>query len=98
LYPATEKRVGTVARVYTYSSVGNVSGIDVEAAIQYNSIGVDFSDISGPDGGDSNQQLVEDIGFTGNASGIVTLGVTRVKRYYRVANTGSSNFWESYTP
>lgn len=98
LYPASEKRVGTVARVYTYSSIGNVSGIDVGSAISYESIGVDFSDISGPDGGDANQQLVEDIGFTGNASGTVTLDVTRVKRNYRVVDQGGSNVWQSYVP
>ena len=98
LYPASEKRIGTVARVYTYSSVGNVSGIDVESAVTYSSIGVDFSDISGPDGGDANQQLVEDIGFTGNASGIVTLDVTRTKRNYRVVDQSGTNVWQSYVP
>lgn len=98
LYPATEKRLNTIARVFTYSSIGNVTGIDVQSAISYDSIGVDFSDITGPDGGDANQQLVEDIGFTGNASGTVTLSVTRTKRNYKVVDLGSGNVWQSYVP
>ena len=98
LYPASEKRIGTVARVFTYSSVGNVTGIDVQSAISYTSVGFDFSDIDGPDGGDANQQLVEDIGFTGNATGTVTLGVTRTKRNYRVVSSGGGNIWQSYVP
>ena len=98
LYPAVEKRLNTIARVFTYNSVGNVSGIDVQSAISYESIGVDFSDISGTDGGDANQQLVEDIGFTGNATGIVTLNVTRTKRNYKVVDLGSGNVWQSYVP
>lgn len=94
LYPAAFKQVGAKARILTSSSVGVVSGIDVESAFSVTSIGVDFSDIGGTDGGDPNQELIQDIGFTGSASGIVTLSVTRAKRYFRVSNSGGSNFWE----
>lgn len=95
MYPAAEKEVGTKGRIYTSSAVGVVSDIDIESGVTVTSIGVDFSTIDGPDGGDSNQQLVEDISFPSNASGVVTLSVTRQKRYFRVANTGGANFWEN---
>ena len=98
LYPAAEKQLNTQARILTSSSAGVVSNINIEDAIDVTSIGVDFRTIDGPGGGNENQQLVEDIGFTGNASGVVTLVVTRQKRYFRVANTGSGNFWQLYTP
>lgn len=102
LYPAGEKEVGTRARIYTSSSVGVVSGIDVEAAFNYTSVTADFSDSgviiipeTGPSGSPSNQQLVEDIGFTGSATGIVTLSVTRAKRYFIVANVGGNKVWQT---
>jgi hypothetical protein len=98
LYPAAEKQLNTQARILTSSSAGVVSDINIDDAIDVTSIGVDFRTIDGPGGGNENQQLVEDIGFTGNASGVVTLVVTRQKRYFRVANTGSGNFWQLYTP
>ena len=95
MYPAVDKEVGTKARIYTSSSVGIVSDIDVQSGVTVTSIGVDFSTIDGPDGGDANQQLVEDIEFPSSASGVVTLSVTRQKRYFRVSNTGAGNFWEN---
>lgn len=103
LYPAASKQVGARARIYTSSSVGVVSGIDVESAFNYTSIGADFSDINviEPFGtpptssGPSNQQLVQDIGFTGSATGIVTLSVTRAKRYFIVVNVGGNKAWQT---
>lgn len=95
LYPAAFKEVGAKARIFTSSSVGVVSNIDVASAFDATSITVDFSDIGGTDGGDPGQELIQDIGFTGSATGIVTLSVTRAKRYFRVSNTGGSNFWEN---
>jgi hypothetical protein len=94
LYPAAQKQINTEARLLTSKSVGAVSGIDIQSGISVSSIGVDFSTIDGPDGGNQNQQLVEDIGFTGSTSGVVSLVVTRFKQTYRVANTGSGNFWQ----
>jgi glutamate synthase domain-containing protein 2 len=98
LYPAAEKQINTQARILTSKAVGAVSGIDIASGVSVTSIGVDFSTIDGPDGGNANQQLVEDIGFTGTTSGVVTLNVTREKRYFRVVNTGANNFWEAFTP
>ena len=98
LYPAAEKQLNTQARILTSKAVGAVSGIDIASGVSVTSIGVDFSTIDGPDGGNANQQLVEDIGFTGTTSGVVTLNVTREKRYFRVVNTGANNFWEAFTP
>jgi hypothetical protein len=110
LHPAAEKRVGTYARVHTTSLRGAVSNIDVSSTISYTDIGADFSDINtvepygvSPTGGGSpNQQLVTNIGFTGNTNGDVTLKAddggspatsTRVKRFFKVVNTGGSNEW-----
>ena len=110
MYPAAEKQLNTQARILTSSSIGVVSGIAIgeealpgnpptgRSGVTVTRIGVDFSTIDGPGGGSVNQQLVEDIGFSGSASGTVTLSVTRQKRYFRVANTGSANFWQAYTP
>jgi len=93
LFPAQFKEIGTQARILTSSSVGIVSNIDVENAFDSTSITVDFSDIDGPDGGDPGQELIQDIGFTGTATGIVTLDVTRVKRYFHVVDNGGTNEW-----
>lgn len=112
MYPAAEKQINTNARILASSAEGVVSGIAIgEEAAQGQSptgrsgvtvtrIGVDFRTIDGPDGGSQNQQLVEDIGFTGSASGSVALSVSRFKNIYQVANTGSGNFWQlvSSTP
>jgi hypothetical protein len=98
MYPAAEKQLNTQARILTSSSVGVVSNIDIQGALDKTSITVDFRTIDGPDGGSQNQQLLEDIGFPTSATGIVSLSVTRQKRYFRVANTGAGNFWQSYTP
>ena len=110
MYPAVEKQLNTQARILTSSSVGEVSGISIgeEAApgnpptgrsgVTVTRRGFDFRTIDGPDGGEINQQLIEDIGFSGSGSGTVSLVVTRQKRYFRVANTGSGNFWQAYTP
>jgi hypothetical protein len=98
LYPAAEKQLNTQARILTSKSVGVVSGIDIASGVSITSIGVDFSTIDGPDGGKANQQLVEDIGFTGTTSGVVTLNVTREKRYFKVVNTGANNFWQAFIP
>ena len=93
LFPAQFKEIGTQARVLTSSSVGVVSDIDVENAFDSTSITVDFSDIGGTDGGDPGQELIQDIGFTGTATGVVTLSVTRVKRYFHVVDNGGTNEW-----
>lgn len=98
MYPAAEKQLNTQARILTSSSVGVVSNIDIQGALNKTSITVDFRTIDGPDGGEQNQQLLEDIGFPTSATGVVSLSVTRQKRYFRVANTGAGNFWQSYTP
>jgi hypothetical protein len=98
MYPAAEKQLNTQARILTSSSVGVVSNIDIQGALDKTSITVDFRTIDGPDGGSQNQQLLEDIGFPTSATGIVSLSVTRQKRYFRVANTGAGNFWQAYTP
>jgi hypothetical protein len=98
MYPADEKQLNTQARILTSSSIGVVSNIDIQGALDKTSITVDFRTIDGPDGGSQNQQLLEDIGFPTSATGIVSLSVTRQKRYFRVANTGASNFWQAYTP
>jgi hypothetical protein len=93
LFPAQFKEVGAQARVLTSSSVGVVSNIDVESAFDFTGITVDFSDIGGTDGGDPGQELIQDVGFTGNATGVVTLSVTRVKRYFHVIDNGGTNIW-----
>lgn len=103
MYPAAEKELNTQARIYTSSAIGNVSDIQIgelplRSGVSVTRIGVDFSTIDGPDGGSSNQQLVEDISFTGSASGLVTLGVTRQKRYFRVIQGGSGKEWQAFTP
>ena len=98
LYPAAEKQLNTQARILTYSSVGEVSNINIQGALDKTSITVDFTTIDGPDGGDPLQPLLQDIGFPTSATGVVSLSVTRQKRYFRVANTGTDNFWQAYTP
>jgi hypothetical protein len=98
MYPANEKQLNTQARILTSSSIGVVSNIDIQGALNKTSITVDFRTIDGPNGGKQNQQLLEDIGFPTSATGIVSLSVTRQKRYFRVANTGAGNFWQAYTP
>lgn len=94
MYPAAEKEVGTKGRIYTTKLSGTVTDIDASQAVTFTSIGVDFSTIDGPDGGNPNQFLVQDIGFPQNASGDVSLSVTREKRYFVVDNTGAQNFWK----
>jgi hypothetical protein len=98
LYPAAGKELNAQARILTSSSVGVVSGIDVESGVTVTSIGVDFSTIDGPDGGNSNQQLVEDVAFPASATGSVSLNVTRQKRYFRVVQSGATREWQAYTP
>jgi hypothetical protein len=111
LHPAAEKRINTYARVHTTSLRGAVSNIDVAGTIDTTSIGADFSDIntvepygvSPVSGGSPNQQLVSNIGFTGNTSGDVTLKAddgatptpvsTRVKRFFKVVDNGGTNEW-----
>ena len=110
LHPAAEKRVGTYARVHTTSLRGAVSNIDVAGTIDTTSIGADFSDINTVEpygvtptsGGSPNQQLISNIGFTGNTSGDVTLKAdngadpavsTRVKRFFVVVDNGGTNEW-----
>ena len=113
LHPAAEKRIGTYARVHTTSLRGAVSNIDVAGTIDTTSIGADFSDIntvepygtSPVSGGSPNQQLISNIGFTGNTSGDVTLKAddgasptpvsTRVKRFFKVVDNGGTNEWTS---
>jgi hypothetical protein len=113
LHPAAEKRIGTYARVHTTSLRGAVSNIDVAGTIDTTSIGADFSDINTVEpygvapvsGGSPNQQLVSNIGFTGNTSGDVTLKAddgatptpvsTRVKRFFVVVDNGGTNEWQS---
>jgi len=108
LYPAEEKQLNTQARILTSKATGVVSGIFIgeeappgqpstgRSGVSVSRIGVDFSTIDGPGGGRANQQLVEDIGFTGSATGSVALVVTRQKRYFRVVNTGANNFWQAF--
>ena len=111
LHPAAEKRINTYARVHTTSLRGAVSNIDVAGTIDTTSIGADFSDINTVEpygatpvnGGSPNQQLVSNIGFTGNTSGDVTLKAddgttptpvsTRVKRFFKVVDNGGTNEW-----
>jgi hypothetical protein len=111
LYPPEEKRINTFARVHTVSFRGAVSGIDVASTISINDIGADFSDINTVEdygvpptnGGSPNQQLISNIGFTGQTSGDVTLKAddgssptpvtTRVKRFYKVIDSGGTNRW-----
>ena len=111
LHPAAEKRVGTYARVHTTSLRGAVSNIDISNTISTTKIGADFSDINTiepygtppTNAGSTNQQLVQDIGFTGTTSGDVTLKAddgttptpvsTRVKRYFKVDLVGGINTW-----
>lgn len=110
LHPAAEKRIGTYARVHTTSLRGAVSNIDVAGTIDTTSIGADFSDINTVEpygvtptsGGSPNQQLISNIGFTGNTSGDVTLKAddgadpavsTRVKRFFVVVDNGGTNEW-----
>lgn len=111
LHPAAEKRIGTYARVHTTSLRGAVSNIDVSSTISYTDIGADFSDINTVEpygdpitnGGSPNQQLVTNIGFTGNTNGDVTLKAddgasptpvsTRIKRFFRVVDNGGTNEW-----
>jgi hypothetical protein len=113
LHPAVEKRVGTYARVHTTSLRGAVSNIDVAGTIDTTSIGADFSDINTVEpygtppasGGSPNQQLISNIGFTGNTSGDVTLKAddgatptpasTRVKRFFVVTSVDGTNVWTS---
>ena len=113
LHPAAEKRIGTYARVHTTSLRGAVSNIDVAGTIDTTSIGADFSDINTVEpygtppasGGSPNQQLVSNIGFTGNTSGDVTLKAddgatptpvsTRIKRFFVVVDNGGTNEWAS---
>ena len=113
LHPAAEKRINTYARVHTTSLRGAVSNIDVAGTINTTSIGADFSDIntvepygvSPVNGGSPNQQLISNIGFTGNTSGDVTLKAddgstptpvsTRVKRFFKVVDNGGTNEWVS---
>ena len=111
LHPAAEKRINTYARVHTTALRGAVSNIDVAGTIDTTSIGADFSDIntvepygvSPVSGGSPNQQLISNIGFTGNTSGDVTLKAddgatptavsTRVKRFFKVVDNGGTNEW-----
>ena len=113
LYPPEEKRIDTFARVHTVSFRGAVSGIDVAGTIDTTSIGADFSDINTVEpygttpvnGGSPNQQLISNIGFTGDTSGDVTLKAddgssptpvsTRVKRFYKVIDSGGTNIWSA---
>lgn len=111
LHPASEKRINTYARVITTSLRGAVSNISIGASISTTKIGVDFSDLNviEPYGtpptaaGPANQQLVQDIGFTGTTTGDVTLkaddgasptaNTTRVKRFFKVEDVGGTNTW-----
>lgn len=107
MYPAAGKQINTQARIFTSSAVGVVSAIAIgeeaapgqpssgRAGVTVTRIGVDFRTIDGPDGGAQNQQLVEDIGFSGAATGVVTLSVSRFKNVYQIANTGAANFWQA---
>jgi hypothetical protein len=102
MYPAAEKQLNTQARILTSNSIGVVSDIAIVAnksRIVADFTTIDTVDYPGtPSGGGSPQQtLLEDIAF-GNTTGTVSLSVTRQKRYFRVANTGSNNFWQAYTP
>lgn len=111
LHPAAEKRINTYARMHTTSLRGAVSNIDVAATIDTTSIGADFTDINTVEpygvtpvsGGSPNQQLISNIGFTGNTSGDVTLKAddgatptpvsTRVKRFFKVIDNGGTKEW-----
>jgi len=112
LHPAAEKRLNTFARVHTTSFRGQVSNIDISNTISTTKIGADFSDINTiepygtppTNGGSANQQLVQDIGFTGTTSGDVTLKAddggspaqtTRVKRFYKVIDNGGTYEWQA---
>lgn len=112
LHPPTEKRINTFARVHTTALRGAVSNINIASTISTTKIGADFSDINTVEpygtpptnGGSPNQQLIQDIGFTGTTSGDVTLKAddgatptattTRVKRFYKVVSNGSTNIWQ----
>lgn len=98
MHPATSKDVGTAARIYTSVAVGQVTGINIQEQASITSITVDFSSIPGPDGGSTNQQLVEDVGLPTAASGNLTISATRQKRYYQVADTPGGNEWQEFTP
>lgn len=111
LHPASEKRINTYARVITTSLRGAVSNISIGSSISTTKIGVDFSDLNviEPYGatptaaGPANQQLVQDIGFTGTTTGDVTLkaddgstptaNTTRVKRFFKVEDVGGTKTW-----
>jgi hypothetical protein len=111
LHPAAEKRINTYARMHTTSLRGAVSNIDVAGTIDTTSIGADFTDINTVEpygvtpvsGGSPNQQLISNIGFTGNTSGDVTLKAddgatptpasTRVKRFFKVIDNGGTKEW-----
>jgi hypothetical protein len=111
LHPASEKRINTYARVITTSLRGAVSNIAIGSSISTTKIGVDFSDLNviEPYGatptaaGPANQQLVQDIGFTGTTTGDVTLkaddgatptaNTTRVKRFFKVEDVGGTKTW-----
>ena len=111
LHPASEKRINTYARVITTSLRGAVSNIAIGSSISTTKIGVDFSDLNviEPYGatptaaGPANQQLVQDIGFTGTTTGDVTLkaddgasptaNTTLVKRFFKVEDVGGTKTW-----
>ena len=81
--------------------------------IDTTSIGADFSDINTVEpygatpvnGGSPNQQLVSNIGFTGDTSGDVTLKAddgnnstpvsTPEKRFHKLIDSGSTNVWSA---
>ena len=81
LHPPYELRENTFARVLTTALRGQVSGINVQDAIQVSSIGVDFSDINTVDpygavptsNGSNNQQIIDSIGFVSSVDGTVTI-------------------------
>lgn len=111
LHPASEKRINTYARVITTSLRGAVSNIAIGSSISTTKIGVDFSDlnviepygVTPTEAGPANQQLVQDIGFTGTTTGDVTLkaddgatptaNTTRVKRFFKVEDVGGTKTW-----
>jgi hypothetical protein len=88
MYPATEKQLGTVARVYGISYTGTtVSGIDVTAAANksYISVYVDPDDSTTP----QLESVLQDINFT-TVSGVANLSPGRATMEFVV----NGNVWQ----
>lgn len=93
MHPPTSRTLNCQARLITTSYTGAVTGIDIASAMTKESAVFDFTNITGADGGDASQVLLEDVNFV-DGTGDVALLVTRNKQVWEVRDEGSGKFWK----